>query len=797
MFMALAPGVTFARDYVMPYLPPAATTVPIVILVLMMILGWRLWRKPRQGSWFFSIKTGAVAIIGVIAFIIVLVNFLDLFKAKVYMEQMMAYQQTSVVVRSARTSIDGFFREFKYYPNAGDGLPEKIPFKESPYIDCAYRLVSENVYEITARHKKWDDVEFMLRSDSANIYARWAKDAKSEFQPAEKLEKLLAERAAAASNPLSRTWHRVIGRAKRMDANVTVTDSDTKKPLWGAHVILGYHKAMKDSERMRLDERRECSGSTEGQTDREGNILLALEVDNCPNRGIEDEELILTVKDRGYATYHRPIKKKLISVALERLGYTGNHPPLEIEYPNYQVDIEKYKNNFELLNELNAREVGGKRPIKSYFAWEYSHSESFGEEGFSQFLEKIDCMSNVNAIPMLKEVLDKKYPLPNKRVKFSNEDSWKAGDYIYEIGRRHVAKALLNIADSRADSLLFPSTDIPEAYVQVLDDYRIALTSDDYWNYLAEKYVSRAHNRMIGQQPRPDPLLLVKSKLKERMRGPKYAEALFTLYQISAKNGADKAIREHYNWQVDQKRLAEELFEYNLPKFTSAVKTLLPGMEADSVTRKNLSYMYKQREYAYLAETLKRNRNLMKAFLAEDVKETMTWNKTNETKYLGIEECLLPKMPRVAAMIRNEIEEYLEETSVNYTFYRWWIRNLSMVNRRAADNISQEIYAKASIEPYKEHSKDEKQYALRGAAEGKLKGLCRTVYDDVLMKENLKRDYFSTAQERIYYLSSACPGEFRKIVKHFDVGKTKKQMARKNAFEPSYGYDLKDFRTGA
>jgi len=478
---------------------------------------------------------------------------------------------------------------------------------------------------------------------------------------------------------------------------------------------------------------------------------------------------------------------------LERLGYSANYSPIKIEYPSYLVDIEKYKGNFDLLNEMNSSEIGNKQPIKNYFAWEYSHRDSFGEKGFDQFYEKIEYITNVNAVPLLQDVLDKKYPLPYKSSKSSDEASWRAGDYVYEIGRKSVAKALLNISDRRADNLLLTATDIPEAYVQVLHEYNIAMTADDYWNYLSEKYVSRALNSMVGLPPSPDPLFIVKSKMNERLRGPQYAQGLFRLYQTAARNGADEVLKKHYKWQVDQKRLADDLFDHNLPKYTEEVKLLLPGMEANSTTRKYISYLYKQREYAYLAAALKNNQNLMRAFLAEDVKETMTWNKANETKYLGIEECLLPKMPKVANLIKREIEKYLTESSVNYAFYRWWIRNLSMVNRQAAEEILRNIYLKASIEPYKEHSKYEKQYALRGGVEGKLKGLCQTVYDDLLLKEKLKRDYFSIAQERIYYLSSACPVAFRKIVLQFNTVKIKEQMTKKT-FEPSYAYDLKDYR---
>ena len=269
--------------------------------------------------------------------------------------------------------------------------------------------------------------------------------------------------------------------------------------------------------------------------------------------------------------------------------------------------------------------------------------------------------------------MEKKYPLPYKSFKSSDDPSWRASEYVYEMGREAVVKALLNIADTRADELLLPSTGIPEAYLDVLNEYNIIMTADDYWNYLSGKYVSRAHNRMIDLQQRPDPLLLVKSKMKEKLNASKYVGALFKLYQKAVSNGADKDLSKHYQWQTDQKRLAEDLFEFTLPSFTAEVKRLLPAMEPNAVTRKYLAYLYKQREYAYLAEALKGNKNPMKAFLAEDVKETMTWNAANETKYLGIEECLLPKMPKVAERIKKEIEAYLKESSINYTFYRWWI----------------------------------------------------------------------------------------------------------------------------
>ena len=428
----------------------------------------------------------------------------------------------------------------------------------------------------------------------------------------------------------SETGNTLTGAAKEMTADVAVFDSDTKKPLWGSHVTMRYHKKMNASERQLSDEKFECEGQVDAVTNQEGKINLALTVENCPTRAIEREVLLIIVKERGYAAYRKKIKSGKVTVALERLGYKESYPPLKIDYPDYVVDRDKYKNNFDLLNEMNKHTIGDSLPTKSYFAWKYSRLEALGQEGYNNFLEKIAFASNINEISLLKEVLNKEYPLPYKRIKFKEEESWRASDYIYDIGREAVAKALLNIADDRADRLLAASTDIPEAYLQILDRFGVKLSREDYWDYLSGKYVSVALDPMTGHSPRPDPLIFVTSKLKEQIDPSRYPDCMYRTFQVAHANNAGEIAKEHYKWHIDQDRLAEELFELGSDAFTEEVKRLLPGMEANGMTRKYLMYLYKQREYDYLGASLKDKKNLMKAFLAEDVKENVIMEYDNK-----------------------------------------------------------------------------------------------------------------------------------------------------------------------
>ncbi len=781
------------KTLIMAYFPPVLITIPILILLFMIIMGWRL-RKSADRSKGFLVKISLVAIVAVLSVAAISVNLVDLFQAKKHIEQIAAYQETQFAIRNTVNFIESYYHQNKQYPADEDDLKAKIPYISRPNITLRYRLVFENVYEITARHEKWNDIEFMFRKDSAKLYMRRTTEPKAEFKQVNDQNESFLPVSQTSSNIVSYLWHRMTGKAKKLTADVAVVDSDTKKPIRGAHVILAYHKEMGDSEPGRIGEDRECKGNVDGVTDKDGKIGLVLDVDNCPTRGIKSEMLSLLIKNQGYATYHREIRREKIDVALERLGYSAANPPIRIEYPEYVVDVEKYMANLDLINEMNSREIGAKTPIKSYFAWEYSHRESFGDAGFDQFLEKLECTASVKSVPLLKDVLAKKYLLPYKSFKMSDDPSWRAGEYVYEMGRNHVAKALLNVSDIRTDDLLPLSTDIPSQYVQVLEECNIKLTSDDYWAYLSGKYVSRAQNRMLGDRLRPDPLLLVKSKMKERLKGTQYMNGLFKLYQTATANGTDKELNEHYRWQIDQKRLAEDLFEYNVPGFTAEVKRILPTMEANAMTRKYLAYLYKRHEYAYLARALKRNKSLMKAFLGEDVKGQSSWNTaTNEHKDLEIEECLLPKMPKVTKEIRKKIETYLKDESDNYTFYRWYIRNLSLVNRRIADKALQDIYEKASVEPYKEQSKYEKRYALQGGSEGKLKGLCAIVYSDLQIKQEMKRDYFSVAKERLHYLKSSCPSEFSRLVSTFKATNLREPIAQRK-YEASYGYDNRDYK---
>jgi hypothetical protein len=554
---------------------------------------------------------------------------------------------------------------------------------------------------------------------------------------------------------------------------------------------------MKVSERRQIDENHECEGQIEGATDKEGKIHLVLKVEHCPTRSIESEELYVTVTERNYVTYQESVTTEQIDIALERYGYYENYPPLKIEYLKYAVDVAKYKKNFDLLNEMNKINIDDKLPSNSYFALEYSHQESSGQEGFNDFLEKIEFISNIKGLSLLKEVLDNNYPLPYKRTKFKEEESWRSSDLVYAVGRQAARKAIWNISDDRADSLMPLAINIPEEYLQLLKEYGIKISPMKYSAFFLERNISKPQKSPSRHNPSTAQLSLLRSTLKENTTPQQYPDSLAKAYQIAVTNSAKVHSHAGYTmWQIDKDSLANELFELNSRMFTDDVKRLLPAMEANSTTRRYLLYLYKQGEYEYLAHALKTSKTLMGAFLAEDVIETSGLSpSTNETRDLGVEECLITRMPEVTNKIKNAIAAYLKDESVNYSFYRWWIRNLAYIDLNAANVTAIDIYSRSQIDPYKlDYRSDQdksiyaKRYVLRGAAEAKLIGLCEEVYTDLQPKDKIKRDFFSLAEERIHYLSAACPSEFNVTFV--------KDRAKSGQYEPSYGsdYGQNDFR---
>lgn len=582
--------------------------------------------------------------------------------------------------------------------------------------------------------------------------------------------------------------------SKHFNVKALVKDCETNEPIWGAKVVLDFYREALKSPRVGSWE---CSGKTEGVTDKQGRVKLKLTVTSCPPRIImnkndkKEERLDILFSADGYEPRGMEVTTRNINTCLQKPGFTEWSPPLWIEYPKSDIDYDRFIRIFGEISEINKRKIGEKIGKHSYVAKKYSFLDS---KGFVEFIKEIESFSGIHYVPFLKSVIENKYPLPYKRIRYRNEESWKAEDYVYLFGRRAVAKAMINIADDRVDDLLPECTDIPESYLDVLSQAGVEVSMDDYWDYLSERYVSRAHNRLIGDPPRPDPLTFVLAKMKAALSPTPYANFVFRLYEIATINNANEKSKKTYNWQIDKDRLANELFELDFPLFTYEVMKQLLDMQPNSMTRKYLLYLYKKGQYDFLVRTLRENKNLMKAFLAEDVKNSSSWNtETNEQKDLGTEECLIRRMPKVTSQIGESIELYMKEVSINYPFYRWRIRNLSFVNREAAESLAKEIYLKASVEPYKDTFKYEKQYALRGAAEGKLTSLCEDVFDDLRTKEKLRRDYFSVGQARIQYLSSSCPREFEKIVSGFDVNALKQKM-KSRSFESSYASDLKNYR---
>jgi hypothetical protein len=108
-------------------------------------------------------------------------------------------------------------------------------------------------------------------------------------------------------------------------------------------------------------------------------------------------------------------------------------------------------------------------------------------------------------------------------------------------------------------------------------------------------------------------------------------------------------------WGNDRDRLTEELFNLESSEFVKEVKKLLPDMEPNNMTRKYLLYLYKKGENVFLVEKLREKKNLMKAFLAEDVMGVHSGSDPEQKTY-DIEECLITKMSIITERIKNEIE---------------------------------------------------------------------------------------------------------------------------------------------
>ena len=586
-----------------------------------------------------------------------------------------------------------------------------------------------------------------------------------------KMEEYLREVEKMVTRPL-----------KEIKVKLTVYDGETEEPIHGAHVNLDYDS--KGRYGIPLGTWK-CSDEADASTNHEGGTKLTLRAEKCPV--ISDEEsLYLMVSAPGYATYQKDLDlsdTENVKISLFKLGYKKTNPPVRMEYPEYEMDLAVYEKSFNEINVINSLPRGKKIKERkpNYLVLHYAFAGSLGSEGFIDYLEKIQNASSLLTIPLLGKIVHDQYPLPYKPVIFNNSESPRLDEYVYEFGYRAVAKALLNISDDQVNDLHPLAAHIHEDYLRTLAEAGITLSAEDYWEYLSRRYESPQMNVVFGA-PRYDQLEMVRSKLKDNLKPKKYATYLAKLY-------------DHPRNQTDKNRIADELLEIDSPVFVPTVKRELPEMEAGYRSRKYMRYLYRQGEHEYLIESLKKHRNLLKAYLAEDVKETRSFNpKTGIERDTGVEECLIAKMPTITGKLKSEIETLLSEESKAYFFYRWWISNLAFVDREKAEVLAKDLYAKVK-KSTKYETRDAKKYILRGATEAKLTGLCEDVYADLKVKEDLPRDYFSVGEYRIKYLYSACPSLMTEYVSNFDVQRLK-EIEKTGRFEAVYGYgsDAKDSR---
>ena len=319
----------------------------------------------------------------------------------------------------------------------------------------------------------------------------------------------------------------------------------------------------------------------------------------------------------------------------------------------------------------------------------------------------------------------------------------------------------------------------------------IELTPEDYWEYLSGRYSSRVHNPLIGMPPRSDQLTFVLSKLKEELSTEDYILSLVKLYQKTHALSADKNSERLHFWKYDEDRIARELFNFKSPEFTSEVKKLLPEMTVNDTTREYILYLYGAKEYGFLVETIPgkpANKKLMRAFLGLDIIDS----RENPPRYYFREQeneekkTLISKMPIVTSKIEDKIKHFLrKESKRGHRYYSWWIQNLAAIDKKEAERLSKHLYSKA-------REKDEKNKILIGAAGARLTELCSEVYEDLRIKDDLKRDYFSAGPSRIIYLNSSCPAQMQEFIADFDYDFLK-EKERDRYFEPNYSYGM-DFR---
>lgn len=611
----------------------------------------------------------------------------------------------------------------------------------------------------------------------------------------------------------------VQGDTETAKVRVSVTDCETEKPIFGAQAKLHYDKKVSGSRGSLFENLGSCSGETTGTTDEEGRAKLDLTVTKCPHAfiGTKEEELGISVRAWGYERNGKNIKSSQVKICLEKAAWEIVSPPIAIHYSKYLIDLERYGNLFRTIQELNKRNIGEKLPKHSYAAWRYASARSLGDEGFSGFLEKIGDSADIGSMPLLKEILDNKYPLPYKSFKTSDEESWRAGDYVYGLGQEAVARAIVNIADDRLNDLLPLAVDVPEPYLTFLKDAGVTLNSEIYWEYLSGKYASRQGMLPGEGKMRPDPLVFVLSLLKGRVSEKEYASKLVSFYVLLNRlrqespevNKQSKSTRNYdaQRYLAAREKVAKELIKMKSSLFAAEVIKVLADMEVNDTTRSYLQYLYDAGEHKAIAEALQGNRSLMRAFLGLDIMD----QRDNTPRYYYREEekkSQLAKMPKVTQAISGDIERFIgKEMKRSAGLASWSIQNTAVISRDRADALALDLYhdpqgsVVAPTTPsegvggkrIKQHTGSQDRYArqsvLVGAAEARLPSLCTDISDELDIAKDLSNDYFSLGYYRIRYLKNACPAQMASFVKSFDYRSLIEKSKNKH-FEESYEHHL-------
>jgi hypothetical protein len=102
-------------------------------------------------------------------------------------------------------------------------------------------------------------------------------------------------------------------------------------------------------------------------------------VEKCPQVAIgeKEEDTHISVHAVGYENLGKKAKGGSMDVCLEKAAWEGVYAPIKIDYPKHVIDLPRYRELFDRINELNKkREVTNKLADKSDVVWRYSHTGS-------------------------------------------------------------------------------------------------------------------------------------------------------------------------------------------------------------------------------------------------------------------------------------------------------------------------------------------------------------------------------------------------------------------------------------